>query len=286
MSAPVDLALARFVRDLDRVDGALATHLMAAVARFGNAALGVIDLPPLATSGAIVPAQVTATAALFWCAQVERAGLPAFVEALAEGVVHGTINLPVTTGGDRLMQFWRGRQQRFSAGEREALYRHTFGSPGDHGGFDGLWTDFVNRLSAIGRSDPQDSLQRMVAGVNVIARELASYLSDHGTGMAAFAAREIVGLVRTTLAIMRDPDIVTALGGGSPWQIIGANAPSVLGHAVDPSTALPRATAGYTLIQWLADHVADLDGGGLPRIDPMSDVVRAALVFQAETEAS
>ncbi len=285
MRAAIDIALARFVRDLDRVDAALATHLMAAVARFGNAALGVIDLPSLATSGSIVPAQVTATAALFWCAQVERAGLPAFVEALAEGVVHGTINLPITTGGDRLMRFWEGRQHRFSAGEREALYRHTFGSPGDHGGFDGPWTDFVNRLSAIGRGDPQDSVQRMAAGVSVIARELASYLSDHGTGMAGFAAREIVELVRATLAIMRDPDIVTAFGGGSPWQIIGANAPSILGHAVDPSTALPRATSGYTLIEWLADHAADLDGGGQVRIDPMSDVVRAALAFQAAMEA-
>src|SRR5262245_23267072 len=83
---------------LDRCDALLSRHLTAAIAHFGSPALGVIDLPTLPTSAGLSADQIRAAASLYWASEIEEAGLPGFVEALAEGVVDGRLSLALTTG--------------------------------------------------------------------------------------------------------------------------------------------------------------------------------------------
>jgi hypothetical protein len=275
-----DVRESRADRQLDACDLLLAEHLQAAMQRFGAAALGVIDLPPIAT-GEIVAAQVSATAVLFWTMEIERAGLPSFVEALADQLVHGRLLLPLTSGGDRLMQYWRARHERLDADERAAIWHRIFGAEGDAAApFPVLFARVIESLANLGRAAPTDSHEYLATRAAANARDLAEYLSTEGAGMAAFAARDIVENIRTSLALLRDPDIAGALGVGGPWQIIRAHSAWLLAREVDPTLHLDRAASGMTILQWLAEHAAGLD---LARasIDPASPVVHAALSWQA-----
>src|SRR5438128_1371966 len=84
----------------------LALHLAAAVQRFGGAALGVVDLPPL-TDGPLDPAQLRVGAALYWCMAVEQAGLLAAVEKLAADFRTGGVDLAQGATAERLLAFAR-----------------------------------------------------------------------------------------------------------------------------------------------------------------------------------
>ena len=69
--------------DVDRCERLLADHLAAAVQRFGAAALGVVDLPPLDEPDRPSAAQLRAAATLLWARHVDEAGLLDFTDALA-----------------------------------------------------------------------------------------------------------------------------------------------------------------------------------------------------------
>jgi len=265
--------------ELSRCEALLARHLMAVRRRFGAPGLGVIDLPPLSAPGRLDAEHLRAVAVLFWASQVEEAGLLAFVEALARGLVEGHLILPITTGADALMEYWRDRHERFTAEERSALYARLFGAPGEAGGARAELAGLAQALSEIGRAGPSESTRALEARVNVRARDLAQRLSDLGAGITAFAAREIVSQVRSALKLLEDADLKGALGGLPVWQAIQANAVAVLGHAVEPAPHLAFATAGLSLLQWLADTAPALEEG-LARIARTDPVVQAAEAFR------
>jgi hypothetical protein len=267
---------------LDRCDGLLARHLTAAIARFGAPALGVIDLPPLPIGTGLSADQIRAAATLYWLSEIEQAGLPGFVEALAQVVVDGRLPLPLTTGAARLMEYYRGRHERFDAGERRALYARFFGAEDGASAFGPSMHSLCRLLSELGRAPLDQGTATLAARINVVARDLAQWLSDHGTGISGFAAREIVADVRRALAIMRDPDVVHALGGVgvSVFSLIEMNAAQVLRREVHPRSHLDRATAGLSVLSWLADCATQLEAGGAT-LRPEDPVVGAAETWLA-----
>ena len=267
---------------LDTCAWLLERHLTAALARFGSPALGVIDLPPLPTGTDLSADQIRAAASLYWASEIEAAGLPEFVEALAAAVVNGTLPLPLTTGAARLTTYHLSRHERFDAGERRALYARLFG---DETFISGM-TSLCRLLSELGRAPITEGTATLVARINVVARELASGLSAGGTGITGFAAREIIANVRATLAIMRDPDLVQALGGvGAPvFSVIERTAARVLRREVHPQPHLDRATSGLTLLSWLADSAAMLGAGRVTvrRDDPLIAAAETWLAAHGE----
>jgi hypothetical protein len=236
----------------------LGDHLAAAVQTFGSAALGVIDLPSLAAPGQIAPAQLRAAATLFWTMNVEGAGMPAFVDALAEAIWTGRMTLPIGGSASRLMEYRRGRDDRFTVDERRALYEQLFGPAT---GFPAQWVRLIDALVAFGTAPLDVGRSGMTARINEAALELAQGLSERAVGVIGFAGRTIVDHVRAALALLRDPEIANALGGGGVWQIIRRHAPFLMGRAVDPTPHLDRAEAGLTIIEWLAARAAVLEGG-------------------------
>lgn len=267
--------------DLDRCERLLAFHLNEAIARFGAAALGVLDLPPI-TGGALSAAQLRVAAVLLWAKHVDLAGLLAFMDALAEGVTRGTLPLPLGGAARRLVDWHRGREERFGADERQGLFERTFGPDGEPvtnpiaGQLEALVSAFVDLAHApVGRST-----QHFQARINVIARDLAGMLSDRAVGMAAWAARDLVGQIRTALDILRDKEVAAALGG-SPWTIVRDYAPDLLGRSVDPTPHLALASAGLRIVTWLAESAAALEQG-TARVTPDDPVVSAALSWAIE----
>src|SRR5262249_39803434 len=150
--------------------------------RFGAGALAVVDLPPL-TGAPIEPSQLRAVATLLWAREVDAAGLIDFVDAMAEGGVTGRLLLPLEHGGGQLAEYWRGRHQRFSAEERQALYMRVFGDravPGD-GSTPARFEQLVAALAAIGSTE--DTGSRVMAGLGVLAQEVAQQLTDRSAGI-------------------------------------------------------------------------------------------------------
>jgi hypothetical protein len=268
--------------DLAGCAESLAAHLGAALRRYGAAALSVVDLPALSSGSRVDPAQIELCATLLWTREVEEAGLPAFVEALAEGVVKGTLLLPLTTGADRLAEYYRDRQSRFAAGERNALYAQLFGDENDEAdaAFFSLFRQLALELGGIGDAGIGDGVGRFQARAVVLAQEIAAHLVERSGGILAFAARDIVAHIRTALALLDAPEISRVFGVSGPWTIVRVHAPEVLGRSVDPDPHLYRARAGYRMLSWVA-RVGNVEGatGGQP--GPADAVVQAAQSWRA-----
>jgi hypothetical protein len=275
-----------FANELERCATLLARHWAGAVHRFGAPALGVIDLPSLSTgAGRLAPDQIRAAAVLYWAGQVEEAGIPGFAESLAAGLVQGRLMLPFTTGGDRLMQYWRARHERLDADERTAIYGRLFGTSGGEGHpFPAMMLALCNALGDIGRASPQEALAPLVARAREHASELAALLSEEAVGMTAFAGRDIVANVRGALALLRERDIALTLGavGAGIWVMIRRYSQLVMGRAIDPQPALERASAGLAILSWLADNSQTLPARG-GALDAAAPVVAAALTWLAAT---
>jgi len=270
--------MTELIRQVDRCQRLLGDHLAAAVGVFGSAALGVIDLPPLTAAGRIAPAQIRAAATVFWCMNVEGAGLPAVVDALADALWDGRIQLPLGNAATRLMDYRRERDQhRFTAGERRAIYDRLFGAPT---GFPEQWMALVGGLSELGRAPADVGTGELTARISVTALELAQGLSDRAVGIVAFAGREIVAHVQAALDLLRDPELSRALGGGGIWQIVRLHAPALLGRAVDPTPHIERAQAGLAILEWIAARAVGLEAGALA-IGRAEPVVRAADTWRA-----
>lgn len=261
----------------------LARHMEAVGFRYGPAALGVVDLPPL-TGGRLVDAQIRVSAVLYWAAELEGAGLLPFVEALAEGVATGAVMEPLGAAVHELIRFWRSREARFTGPERRALFARVLGDPASTAGdaVEPLLAGLAETLRAVGRARADVGTGGLEARAVVQAQELGSVLSSRGVGIAGFAARDVAAQVRAALSVLRNADVVRAMGGGSPWMIIVRHAPRFLGRRVDPQRHLGRAQAGMRILEWIADEAPRLDAGSV-RIARDARVVHDAEAWSTAT---
>jgi hypothetical protein len=271
--------------DAARCERLLADHLAAAVQRFGAAALGVVDLPPLDEPGRASPAQLRAAATLLWARHVDDAGLLEFVDALARGVVEGTLHLPVAgEAANSLVAWWRGREERFDRNERQAMYERLFGGAGEPGHpVAALLASLCRALVGLGGAEHAGEARQARIRASGIARELAAELSERAVGIIGFAARDIVAQVREALALLARPDIAHSLGGLTAWQAIRTWSRLLVGRAVDPTRAVELAGAGLDLVSWLADNAQALASG--ETIDAADEVIAAAATYRVEARA-
>ncbi|HSU14308.1 hypothetical protein [Longimicrobium sp.] len=264
---------------------AMARHMEAVGTRYGPAALGVIDLPPL-TGGRLVDAQIRVSGVLYWAAELEAAGLLPFVEALAEGVATGAVMEPLGAAVHELIRFWRSREHRFTGAERLALFGRVLGGAASTGeAVEPLLATLVETLVALGRSRADVGTGALEARAAVQAQALGSVLSSRGVGIAGFAARDVVGQVRAALGVLRNGDVVRAMGGGSPWTIVTRHAPRFLRRMVDAQPHLERAQAGMRIVGWIADEAPRLDAGAV-RIARGAQVVHDAEAWSAAAGAA
>jgi hypothetical protein len=245
------------LQELAACDRLLAEHLAVAVERFGAAALGVIDLPPL-PEGSVDPASVRAAAALFWAKHVEMAGLLLFAERLVDGVAKGTLLLPVSHASTELGRYKRALRDHLTYSERLALYDRVF-----DGEFDTQFSHLVEALSSMGRSAVGQGVPQHRAQIAIVGRNLAELLSSRMIGILAFAARDITQSIRLAIEILQHPEVKRALGGLGLWTTLELHGNEVVGHALEPMTATTLAGAGRRLLEWLADTLPTLNDSSL-----------------------
>jgi hypothetical protein len=269
----------RLWRQLRLVERLLLDHRAAAVARFGAVALETIDLPSLSAPQEMQPEQIRAAGALLWARELEEAGLPGFVDSMADLVLQGKFLLPITTAVDKLMLYRRARTERFAPGERRAIYERVFGDD-----FESSWTALLKALDVIAHVGTTENLSAPTARLVAAAREVGMYLSQRTGGIVAFAASSIAQQVREALAVLKSPDLVQALGDGSVWQMIRLHAPMVLGRALQPEPHLDRAAGALRITGWLADAAAAIEAGVAQL--PSPEALEAAELWLASGEAA
>ncbi|MFH1465893.1 MAG: hypothetical protein ABIO70_16010 [Pseudomonadota bacterium] len=259
-------------RELDRALGA-------ALEAFGAQALGLVHLPPLAATG-MVPAQLRAAAVLLWLREVEEAGVPAFVEELAEQLATGRFFALMDQGAEALARYWRARHDRHTAQERRAIFSRLFGGPGSTDPNEAFSGDFEALIDGLAPQEygPGELTRR--ARIQATAQILGAALSSRAAGSSRFDADRMLADVRTALRLLAMPDIAHALGGGPPFRIVELHAPIILGHPVRPARHLARAQAGFAVIRWLADGAAALRSG-LVEVAPGARVSQAAATWLA-----
>ena len=96
--------------------------------------------------------------------------------------------------------------------------------------------------------------------------------------MAAFVARDVVAQIREALAVLRDPSLARALGGGAPAQLVQRHGPRLLGRPLRYHHHQQRAGAGVVILSWIAQEAADLHAAARG-LTPTHQIVMAAQVM-------
>lgn len=254
-------------QQLTRCVEGLDAGLHEAVARFGSRVLGAIHLPSLGADAAITRGELQAVAALFWCRELEQAGLPGLVEALAAALVEGRWRLalsPLTQ--ERLGTYHRERSERHTAAERRYRYSVLFGGPGcplPNASFPGA---LEAAIVALARTDG-DRLA-------MAWRSCLETLVGRAAGATRFDADHLLLHVQQALDLLNTPDLAEGLGGGGVRRILERHGPVLLHRQVTVQDHLDRGLAGLEVFRWVADHLPQISAGRVP--GPIPEAVRLA----------
>ncbi len=248
--------------DLAACDRDLAILVAEAMERFGAVALGAVELPRLSATS-ITRGELHGVATLYWASKVEKAGLPRFVEALAEQFVRGRLMTTSGTGGRLLMRYLRERDSRHSYEERRAIYSRLFGGPGESSPneeFASHWTRLIRAMLPASRENVRVP-RHLRAGIAAAAGALVGNLAPRSAGATRFDAERIIAHIREALEILRSAELRHLLGGSSPFEIVRWHSPHLLGESIEPGSLLLEARGGAELLRWVADHLYEIKTG-------------------------
>jgi hypothetical protein len=271
----------------------LATGLVAQVRAFGlELDLGDLDLPTAGTSPDD-QARIRAAAPLYFAAELESARLLPALEMFAGLWATGGVAADLGPLGPVLVQYYRDRQTRLTAAEREALFGRLFGKP--YGpdlavesprnlGFEPLMIELAASLSDWSASSgPWGSGVADQVRVRTAAAQLAANLATRAGGVAAFAAGELLRDIKSAVAVFKDPLVLRALGAPSMWQAVGVVIRRYLQQEVDVSSHVERARSGLALLAWLAESLPAIEAGAIA--NPGDEVTTHAIQWMQATLA-
>jgi hypothetical protein len=295
----------------DAIDHALALgeRMLAAAEAFAFSfelpPLGDIDLPPDAVGSEEDRARLQGAAPLYLAAELEAACLLPAAEAVAALFAGGGLQTDLGPAAPLLVEFWRGRKERFSAGERQAFFARLFGHAGGptlagpggvNSSFEPLMIALTEALTS--RAGPASfgspyaphlnnpfapSFAPPFAGeyqLRQAARQLGANLALRGGGITAYAARDILGTVRSALEIFKQPMLQRALGAGSVWGAVRAASQLYLEAGGEQIGAhVTRGKWGLLVLSWLSEVYLLLGDTSRAVAPPEHPVVGAALTW-------
>jgi hypothetical protein len=225
-----------------------------------------VDLPDLGARNEIVADNIRATQVLYTAAMLEELKVFQVVDRLTQLFQHGLLTVNRRTTGSSLYKYFKEAPLRLSESERRNLYSSAVGAPGGAEGvvvnreFNDLWLRFVSRVATLNRQNQlvtSDSENKELA-LRRAARDLAQNLSLHGGGMALYAAVDLQQQIVFAAKLLSDPEITAAYGTRDMWQVVDQVATIDLGGATNTHRYRTMATAGATVISWLAANTAKL----------------------------
>jgi hypothetical protein len=248
--------------------------------------LGDIDIPePVAAR--IDKAQLRALATLYLAADLESAGIIGSAEALAGFASTGAAGIDAGAAEPLLADWWRRRRDRLSAAERNAFFSRLFGTASgpvaaDADGnvqFESHMLELCEalyKLDELSTGDPYGGSMQQ-ARVRRAARALMQNLSDAGGGLTAFMAGEIIAALKQAFAIIGHPDLRAAFASRDVWGVVAGIARLSRVAVHPPAPYVRRGRAGMTVIAWLADVSDQVGGPGGPLVAIGHPVVGSAI---------
>lgn len=226
----------------------------------------VNDLPDLGARNEIVADNIRATQVLYTAAMLEELKVFQVVDRLTQLFQHGLLTVNRRSTGSSLYKNFKEAPLRLTETERRNLYSSVVGLPGGVEGvvvnreFNDLWLRFVSRVATLNRQNEVETsdIDNMELALRRAARELAQNLSLHGAGMALYAAVDLQQQIVFFVKLLSDPEITAAYGTRDMWQVVDQVATIDLGGAANTHSYRTMATAGATIISWLAAHIAKL----------------------------
>ena len=248
--------------------------------------LGDIDIPEPELDR-IDKAQLRALATLYLAADLEPAGIIPAVETLAGLASTGATSLDLGGTEPLLAEWWRNRQDRVSAAERNAFFSRLFGtSAGPVAAEGGRNADFEDRmlglcealykLDELSTGDPYGGTTQQ-ARVRAAARGLVENLGQAGGGITAFMATEIIDALKQAFAILGHPDMRRNFAARDIWDVVGGIGRISRKRFRPAGPYIRRGKAGMTVIAWLADVSGQLGRIGGPIVAIGHPVVGSAI---------
>ena len=230
------------------------------------------DLPDLGARNEIVPENIRAAQVIYSAAMLEELKVFQVVDRLSQLFQLGLLTVNRRSTGSNLYKYLKQAPVRLSEAERRTLYTTTIGAPGGVEGavvnreFNDLWLRFVSRVASFTRQtmiEATDAIFAAVAESNDLAlrraaRDLAQNLSLHGGGMAFYAAVDIQNQIAFGLKLLSDTEITSAYGARDLWQVVDQVATIDLGGTANTNRYRTMATAGATIMSWLAANSTKL----------------------------
>jgi hypothetical protein len=218
-------------------------------------------------NGEIVSANLRALEPVYYTAMLEEAHLFYVIDHLAAMFSRGMLPLGPGRAGAMLYEHWKGDHSRLTTKQRRDVYVRAFGlSGGDaeampNREFNGLWVRFVSIVgmySAELQTLPPDERSVSAEDVLLSGRALALNLSNHGHGLAWFAAQDFKSEIKRVIELLSDAEILVAFGAKDPGEVIHNVAVSELEAEPNVQRAHTRAESGVIIIRWLANRRARL----------------------------
>jgi hypothetical protein len=235
----------------------------------GSEASIEINLPSLDEdqSDNIVPENIIALSALYYCAMLEEMKLFQTADKVTELFTQGAIPLSRGPAGQDLYEYLRNAVNRFTEEERRGLYGRAFGlatgsvdvaAPNRE--FNDLWMRFLSAASWYDRQADKTAQHQQIT-VETLAKaanDVAVNLTLHGYGIGHFAAVELQRLVRDVLGMLGRQEIMSAFGATTVWQLVERVSEMYLGGAVNGVRHRTMAASGQKVIEWLGRHAKQL----------------------------
>jgi len=224
-------------------------RLLQAIAK-ALADLGDIDLPDTAPT-AEDARNLAAIPPLYLASELEQAGLLRTAELVAGLFASGAITQPLGPTAQLIATFWQQRRDRLSQQEREQLFAQVFEPSGFHPLMLAVCQALADQLDNPPRAS--DIHARIV--LQEAADALGGWLAPHASGMAQFAAADIVNALAQATRFLRDRLLQVAFGVHDLWGLVGAVG-SVQGQAPDQARQrVDLGRHGAEVLAWLAAGV-------------------------------
>jgi len=233
------------------------------------AAADAVEFSPVAegASEEIIPANLRALESIYFALMLEEARAFQVVDRLVSMFSQGTLPIGHGRAGATLYRFWKGHPPRLSAAQRRNVYARAFGEVGNDGAvvpnrkFNDLWLGFVSMVGMYSAElQVLPPAERSVGPEEVLisARQLACNLSEHGRGLAWFAAHDFKPEVANLVELLSDLELQTLFAATSPWQLVERVAATEFGVRPNVPRARTRGESGMIIIRWLANRRARL----------------------------
>jgi hypothetical protein len=226
---------------------------------------GVVDYDDTVTSDRIL-----ATADLYYLWVHERLGVFRVISQLQELFRAGSLRISSGPGAFGLYRFDRRAILRYRRAERMQAYRRVLGYGAGSAGanarpnpdFHPLFTHFVGetakfwrdkRISEVIRERATDPTFGSIAIVRRAALDLRNNVKNSSYGYANVMRIETGQALADAFRILDSPDVKAQFGAENAWDMIELVTWQYFHQSVAASAMNRMATAGRTMLQWLAE---------------------------------